>query len=209
MGRKSEAPRAARLAEAFAPPEATPGSEGDPPSIVPRALAFVSTNDIARRSLRFGGRSAFADELPGCPVPSPTVKPLRFPRPPVSRRPLPPPRLPARLPGRPAHLPSLPVGSPEGSQRGFRTILLPAPLSPREPGWPSAPRDRHCWLPRLCGTVPRVPVGMRCPVRGSLSSLNFRWSRGSFALHRVIRRESRLHTELFRSSTVHPQVVHR
>ena len=55
LGRKSEAPRAARLAEACAPPEATPGSEGDPPPIVPRALASVSTNVITRRSLRFGG----------------------------------------------------------------------------------------------------------------------------------------------------------
>jgi len=55
FGGKSEAPRAALLAEACAPPEATPGSEGDPPPIVPRALASVSTNDITRRSLRFGG----------------------------------------------------------------------------------------------------------------------------------------------------------
>ena len=108
MGRKSEAPRAAQRAEACAPPEATPGSEGDPPPIVPRALAFVSTNDIARRSLRFGGRSAFAGELAGCPVPSPTVKPLRFPRSPVSRRPLPPPRLPARLPRSPGSPPQPP-----------------------------------------------------------------------------------------------------
>ena len=99
---KSEAPRAALLAEACAPPGATPGSEGDPPPIDLRALAFVSTNVIARRSLRFGGRSAFADCLPGCPVPSSAVKPLRSPPPPVARLRLPsprPPDRPPRLPG--------------------------------------------------------------------------------------------------------------
>jgi len=36
--------------------------------------------------------------------------------------------------------PSHPAGSPEGSQRGVRIILLPSPLPPREPGWPSAGR---------------------------------------------------------------------
>ena len=108
-GRKSEAPRAALRAEACAPPGATPGSEGDPPPIVPRALASVSTNVIARRSLRFGGRSAFADCLPGCPVPSSTVKPLRTLLPPVAQLLRPSPRLPPRsprLPGSTASAPS-------------------------------------------------------------------------------------------------------
>lgn len=111
---KSEAPRAALRAEACAPPGATPGSEGDPPPIDLRALAFSSTNVIARRSLRFGGRSAFADCLPGCPDPSSTTKPLRSQPPPVARLPLPSPRPPARPPRLPGSIsPATPLAPPK------------------------------------------------------------------------------------------------
>ena len=48
----------------------------DPLSIDHRALAFFSTNVIARRSLRFGGRSA-CQSVSGCPARSPARTPLR------------------------------------------------------------------------------------------------------------------------------------
>jgi len=88
---------------------------------------------------------------------------------------------------------------PEGPRRASGSLSPPNPLSPREPGWPSGCPD----------TFPRVSVGVRCPVRGSLCTTRFRRSRCISCPHRVIRRHSGLTTELSCSSTVQSQVVHR
>jgi len=68
-----------------------------------------------------------------------------------------------RLPGCPVPLPQPPDRLPEGLLPGVKITLLPSPLPPREPGWPSAPRDRHCWLPRLA--APFLGFRLACAVR--------------------------------------------
>lgn len=100
-----------------------------------------STSPVAR----LASPGAAVADLPGCPA--------RRPQPPVP---------PLRLPGSVSPTPS--TGSPEGSQQRKQIIPRPIPLHLVNPVGPPPHRDRHCWLPRLAGTVPRVPVGVRLPV---------------------------------------------
>ena len=100
-----------------------------------------STSPVAR----LASPGAAVADLPGCPA--------RRPQPPA------PPR---RLPGSVSPTPS--THSPEGLQQRKRIIPRPIPLRLVNPVGPPNHRDRHCWLPRFAGTVPRVPVGVRLPV---------------------------------------------
>jgi hypothetical protein len=145
--------------------------------------------------------------LPGSAPESEASAPTPSPRLPGSSTPSP--RLPARRPGCPACLPSplLPppkvhqLGSgPSSNQTRFRLV---------NPVGPPIPLHRHCWPLWFLSTVPRVPVGVRFPVRSTHCTLRFRRSRGIFGTHRVIHEHCRLLTEVSCSSTVRPQVVHR
>jgi hypothetical protein len=140
--------------------------EGDPPLIDCPALTFSPTNVIARQSLRSGGRSLcwLPHRLPGD---LPSVRPHALGHP----------RLPdcgldvlavvasSRFPRR---VRLHPIDSPEGSRCGLGIILRPFPLCHVHPVGPPLPRDHHCWHSRLFGTVPRAPVGLRCPVHRTL-----------------------------------------
>ena len=68
-----------------------------------------------------------------------------------------------RFPGCPVPLSQPPDRLPEGLLPGVKITPLPSPLSPREPGWPSVCRDRHCWLPRLA--APFLGFRLACAVR--------------------------------------------
>ena len=162
---KSEAPRAALPAEASAPPGAT-SVEGDPPPIDCPALAFSPTNVIARQSLRSGGRSL-------CWLLSPVTRflpqretPRAWP-PPVTR-------LRTCRAGCRCLCPVSQVSSPTPHRLPRRFAMWTrnhpptVPLCHVHPVGPPLPLDRHCWLSRLVGTVPRAPVGMRYPVRRTL-----------------------------------------
>ncbi len=162
-GPKSEAPRAALLAEACAPPGATSGMEGDPPSIDLGALAFRSTNVIARQSLRSGGRSLLSSSSPVARfVLRREAVALR--RPPVARLAAPTPRPLARRPRLPDWPPQPLTGSPEGSQLGSGSSSDQHRFPPREPGWPSDSPPP----PLLAASVPRhrsSGSGWRCACR--------------------------------------------
>ena len=84
-------------------------------------------------------------------------------------------------------------------------ISWPAPLPPREPGWTSDSRWRHCWRFTRVGAVPRVPVGVRCPVRTSLCTEHFCRSRAIFEVT-GLSPESPGHPQKF---LVHPLFTHR
>ena len=57
-----------------------------------------------------------------------------------------------------------PTTRPESLLAGW-IIPLPNPLPPRELGWPSAPCDRHCWLPRC--SAPFLESRLACAFRYS------------------------------------------
>ena len=122
---------------------------------------------------------------------------------PLRRPPDPPPRLPGSSSPAPHRLPR------EGSSARIRIILHRPRFHLVNPVGPSDPFGPPCGFPQLSDTVPRVPVGVRLPVQRTLCTARFRRSTGFFCPHRVIHRLSGLTTEIFRSSTVRPQVVHR
>ena len=137
---------------------------GDPPVVDLRALAFSSTQVIARRLPPAGDRffspgpvtSASRHRIPG-PRP-PRVAPHR----PPTRHPLPPvPRLP-RAPRR-RRFQALGVHALGPSVGSSRIFLLPAPLPPPRPGWPPVRPCPHCWRPVFPDTFPRTR--MACAVR--------------------------------------------
>jgi hypothetical protein len=88
------------------------------------------------------------------------------------------PRLPGSLPSRdrliatwlPSPLLPGPTVRPEDLPAEW-IIPLPNPLPPRELGWPSVPRDHHCWQPRF--PAPFLELRLACAFRysGSLHSL--------------------------------------
>lgn len=122
---------------------------------------------------------------------------------PLQRPPVPPPRLPGSSSPAPHRLPR------EGSSARIRIILHRPRFRLVNPVGPSDPLGPPCGFPQLSDTVPRVPVGVRLPVRSTLCTRRLCWSTGFFCPHRVIHRLSGLTTEVFRSSTVRTQVVHR
>lgn len=93
---------------------------------------------------------------------------------------VPQPRLPGSLPSRdrlvatwlPSPLLPSPTARPEDLPAEW-IIPLPNPLSPRELGWPSVPRDDHCWQPRF--PAPFLELRLACAFRysGSLHSPKF------------------------------------
>lgn len=122
---------------------------------------------------------------------------------PLQRPPARPPRLPGSSSPAPHRLPR------EGSSARIRIILHRPRFRLVNPVGPSDPLGRPCGFPQLSDTVPRVPVGVRLPVRSTLCSTHPPRSTGFFCPHRVIPRVRGLVTEVFRSSTVRTQVVHR
>ena len=114
---------------------------------------------------------------------------------------------PCRLPGSTCFLrwPLVQLPRLPGTVSRCGIISWPAPLPSREPGWTSASRWRHCWRFARLGAVPRVPVGVRCPVRRSLCTLRFRRSRGIFEVT-GLSPESPVHPQKF---LVHPPFTHR
>jgi hypothetical protein len=195
-GSKSEAPRVALLAEAGAPPGATP-SGNDPPPIDLRALAFVSTNVIARRSklrraipfsesshLGFpsyatSGRSPRTS--PGCPGSGGTTVLVPLPRSPGAA--------------------SLAVG--------------PSPPTPLPTSWTRLDlRSVPSVLPprRHLGPVPRAPVGVALtgmdhtvhPPKYLVKGY-FSYSQGYPPTNPLLPRISFV---IHRSSTGHPQLAH-
>jgi branched-chain amino acid aminotransferase len=85
-------------------------------------------------------------------------------------------------------------GEPVPDPSAGGSSLAPVPLPPREPGWSltSGGRCGGCppWLPSNFEAVPRAPVGVRCPVRGTHCTLCFPWSSGIFQVTGLSRSRS-------------------
>ena len=208
--RNREAPCAAQPAGASAPHRAFQGGN-HPPSIDHPVLPFVSTNVIARQSLRSGGRFA----LPARPAPvarfvradTAEFAPTRLPGPssPTRRRSSP------RLPGAP------PLGVHRlGRSPVARFRLRRQRMIPHRPRFrlvnPVGPSTRG-HSPKGSTTRSRPFLGLRlaCACRCVAHSARpaFARSRGIFESHRVIHRTSPPSPEVSGSSTVRPQPVHR
>ncbi len=174
----------------------------------PWGVSLLSTQVIARR-LHPAGDSLFHRPLASAsrhrssgPTP-PRVAPHRRPTH-RTRRPVP------RLPPAP-HRRFLPTSGVHTLGRSVSSFESPPT------GSASTPRTRLAsgsTVPPLRATRPlrhlsSGPFSVRCPVRSSLCTQRFPWSRGIFDAHRVIPRGVALVTEILWSSTGKSQVVHR
>jgi hypothetical protein len=186
----------------------------DPPLVDLLALASRSTNVIARQRKRWRAIPLSAHSpvsrfltpttdstFPGHPVP---IVPAARSATPVTRFASLADRLVAtQLPR--SSFPG-PASTSEDPEAGW-IIPLPAPLSPREPGWPSVPQDPHCWRPdsrhRSSSSGWRALSGTRVACTNSTPQV-----KRYFSVHRVIRRLSPQSPEVFLVSTFCAQVLH-
>ena len=182
-----------------------------PPPRLPGSASPACRLHLPGCPVRFPQLPLPPPRLPGSASPAWPARPPRLPGSASPAWPLPPPRLPGSASPACRHAapdPRFP-GNPVRMRTDGGSPSLPAPLPPRETGWPSSPSPSPLRVSgparnRSSASGWRALTGMR-----TLCRTRFPWSRGIFGPHRVLPRNVALVTEFLCSSTVHTQVVHR